>query len=119
MLKKTISFILLQDIISILSIFITAFSIIIFLFIFFTNRHKVPDQLPLFYSLNWGDPYLANQTQFLLLPFLMLLTLLINLILSWHLHQTQIVLKRMLNLASATSAILLLITGIKIIYIFI
>ncbi|MFI5205385.1 MAG: hypothetical protein ACHQVK_00425 [Candidatus Paceibacterales bacterium] len=79
---------------------------------------KLPKQLPLFYSLPWGETQLVDISQFIILPFMAILITLINLAISWHLHESQIVLKRMLSIGSAAITLLILITTLRIISIF-
>lgn len=100
------------------NIFALIFSALVFI-IFFINRPNLPSQLPLFYSLPWGDNYLADLNQFLTLPFISVLIILLNIIISWHLHKSQSLLKRILSFCSLAITILTLITAVKIIYIFI
>lgn len=79
---------------------------------------KLPKQLPLFYSLPWGDSQLVDISQFLILPFMAILITLVNLAISWHLHESQIVLKRMLSIGSGIITLLILVTTFRIISIF-
>lgn len=80
---------------------------------------ELPHQIPLFYSLPWGDSQLASLSQFTILPFIILLMILINFSLIWHLHHSQIVLKRFLSLATLIVSLLITITAFKIVLIFI
>ena len=80
---------------------------------------QLPKQIPLFYSLPWGDSQLASLSQFTILPFIILLSVLVNFSLIWHLHHTQIVLKRFLSLATAITSLLITLTAYKIVFIFI
>lgn len=80
---------------------------------------KLPYKLPLFYSLPWGEPQLAALSQFNILSGIIFLTTFINLLISWHLHLSQLVLKRILAISSLLVTLLLTITSIKIIYTFI
>lgn len=79
----------------------------------------LPHQIPLFYSLPWGDSQLASLGQFTILPFIIALTLLLNYTLLWHLHHSQIVLKRFLSVATAIISLLITITAYQIVLIFI
>lgn len=79
----------------------------------------LPDQLPLFYSQLWGEQQLASKQQFLILPASLLVITLINSFLAWQLHPAQKVLKRILLIAVVVLAILTLITGLKIIFLFV
>lgn len=80
---------------------------------------KLPPQIPLFYSLPWGETQLAQTPQFILLPSITILIMLINLILSWHLHPSQIVVKRVLSLSSAITSFIILLSALKIIFTFV
>lgn len=84
--------------------------------IFYPN---LPSQIPLFYSLSWGENQLGDLGQFVILPSIIGLSSLVNLLISWQLHESQIVLKRMLAISSLTIALLLTITALKIISIYI
>lgn len=79
----------------------------------------LPENLPLFYSLAWGESQLASLTQLMILPSITALVVLINFIISWHLHQSQLVVKRVLAISAVLISTLLLITTLKIIYTFI
>lgn len=119
MTSQSLSIITSQDKISLTSIVVSFLTILTTLIYFQVSRDQLPSYLPLLYSNRWGEPYLVSQLQFLLLPFISLLITLINLIISWHLHTSQLVLKRILSLTSLTLSILLCTTAIKIINIFI
>lgn len=80
---------------------------------------SLPTQIPLFYSLPWGRNQLASLPQFVVLPFIISLVTLINLLISWQLHQSQIVLKRMLALSSVTVGLIITLTALKIIFIYV
>lgn len=79
----------------------------------------LPNKLPLFYSLPWGENQLANPQQFFIIPAIIVLIGLINLSLSWQLHQTQTFFKRILLISTLISTIILTISFVKIISIFI
>jgi len=83
------------------------------------NYPNLPSQIPLFYSLPWGDSQLAALPQFTILPFIILLAALINTFLSWQLHESQIALKRLLCGSVLVIALLVTITALKIMFIFI
>lgn len=80
---------------------------------------SLPKQLPIFYSLSWGEGQFGHLNQFILFPCLIALTILINLITSWHLHFSQILIKRILAIASFIITVLLSVAAFRIIYIFI
>lgn len=79
----------------------------------------LPTKLPLFYSLPWGDSQLATHQQFLIIPATITLITLLNLAISWQLHQSQIFFKKVLLFASLLVSFCLTITFIKILSIFI
>lgn len=79
----------------------------------------LPRELPIFYSLSWGDPQFGHINQFLIFPSLIALTILVNLITSWHLHFSQILIKRILAIASFIISLLITVAAFKIIYTFI
>ena len=104
-----------------LTFYATVYNLIIFgvvlVLVVFTSP-LLPSQIPLFYSLPWGDSQLATTSQFIILPAIALLITLLNLTISWHLHQSQVALKRILCIGSALMSLFVFITAIKIIFIF-
>lgn len=78
----------------------------------------LPAKLPLFYSLPWGEKQLADHFQFLILPAVLSIIILINLVLSSHLHEQQSFFKKVLMGTTILSAIILTITFIKILFLF-
>lgn len=107
-LKSNFTFILLPLIIAL---------VMMFLLLFLST--KLPAKLPLFYSLSWGEGQLVNKGQLLILPATIILVTLINLIISWHLHQKQTLLKNMLISSSLITSIILLLGFLKSISLFI
>lgn len=101
------------------SVAISLFCILAIINLFAVFYPDLPHRIPLFYSLPWGEPELASLSQFTILPFIIILTLLINLSLLWHLHHTQVVLKRFLALSTLIISVLITITAFKIVFIFI
>lgn len=79
----------------------------------------LPESLPLFYSLPWGERQLASHLQFLIIPATAILVTLINLTVKKQLHASQSFLKLALDLTSFIVTVILLITFLKIILIFI
>lgn len=108
-----------QDPVVFYSLFSAFFLIVVQISTFATVYNQLPSQIPLFYSLPWGQPQLASLAQLLILPFLSILFILLNTIFSWHLHQAQIALKRLFALSTLGVVIILSITTLKIIFIFI
>jgi hypothetical protein len=86
--------------------------------IFFLKFQGMPSQIPLFYSHPWGEDQLGTLIQFLVLPLLSLLTILMNSIILMHLHDLQTALKRILAISSLMVVILFLITAAGITTIF-
>lgn len=79
----------------------------------------LPERLPLFYSLAWGDGQLATHQQFLIIPASISAIALLNLVISWQLHHQQSFLKKVLLLSSIVVSLIFIITFIKIILMFI
>lgn len=79
----------------------------------------LPTQLPLFYSLPWGEGQLVPTVHLIILPSLAILITLINLLVCWHLHQSQYMLKRMIAIFSASLSLLLTLSAIRILFLFI
>lgn len=119
MLKKFSNFYQRQDKFNFFSILLTILSTLALVIIFLLNQSNLPSKIPLFYSLTWGSSQLVNKSQFVILPLLIFLLTMLNLIISWHLHPSQLVLKRIINISTLLMAFLIFITGVKIIYIFI
>ncbi len=118
-LKDFVQFYQTQDSIIFWSISSSVLISLIIILLWAINIYKLPQQIPLFYSQPWGENQLADLPQFIVLPALVILTVLINLIISWHLHPSQIILKRILSFSSLIVSFLILITAFKIIYIFV
>lgn len=87
----------------------------LFILIFF---QFLPPKLPLFYSLPWGNAQLANHQQFFIIPASIVLINLINLLIIWHLHPSQVFFKKMLTVSSLVITLIFLTTFIKIFFIF-
>lgn len=103
-----------------LAFFLSSVIFIFFALIFILiNFSRLPSKIPLFYSLAWGEGQLATTVQIFILPLIATLILLINLVISWHLHKTQTILKRIVGLSSAMISFMILLTCIKIILIFV
>lgn len=100
-------------------ILITSFSVILIFSLFFIFANQLPDKLPLFYSLSWGENQLASKQQFFLLPIILVLALLTNSLIASQLHSTQYILKRIIMLSLLLLDAVILITAIKILWIFI
>lgn len=118
--KTTLSNILQrQETVNFYSLVFSLLMIIIVLLIYALNYIELPAKIPLFYSLSWGEKQLVSLSQFIILPALMILIVLINLILSWHLHSSQKTLKRIISISTALITLLFFLASFKIIYLFV
>lgn len=99
-----------------LSPLIVAFVLSLIILFFF---RFLPERLPLFYSLPWGDRELATHQQFFIIPAATTLIALANLVISWQLHYLQSFFKKILLVSSLITTLILIITFIKIVLIFI
>ena|SRR3989344_9074068 len=118
-MSKILLFIKQTDIYFLMPIFISMAAILLLIFSFAVFFNLLPDKIPLFYSLSWGENQLTRKEQFLILPGLIFFIFVINLITAWQLHIQQLFLKRMLILSIIPLSLIILITGLKIIKIFI
>lgn len=98
---------------------LSLFIALVLLLSWVTILSDLPPQVPLFYSLAWGENQLASKTQLIILPALIFLITLANVILSWHLHKSQNFVKRILATSSLLFTILLVIASLRIVLIFI
>ncbi len=118
MLKQLITFYHSQEPIAFWSVGICSLSALAVILLLVINLKSLPTQLPLYYSLPWGERQLATIPEFVVLPASVVVISLVNLVISWHLHASQLVLKRMLSVTSLAIALITLITALKIIYLF-
>lgn len=100
-------------------ILITIIVVISITLLFLVFYSRLPDRLPLFYSLPWGEAELAAKQQFFLLPIILALICLINSFIASQLHVAQVVLKKILVLSLILIDVIILVTAVKIIWIFI
>ena len=96
--------------------FLLALNLLIFWAALLKN---LPPQIPLFYSLPWGDKQLAAKEQLVILPALIFLVTLANIIFTWHFHPSQYFIKRVLGASSLLFALITTITVLKIFLIFV
>lgn len=89
-------------------------SILILIFLKF-----LPPKMPLYYSLAWGEGQLTTQKEFFILPGILTLLALLNLLVSWYLHQAQAFFKKILLVGTLTLTVILITTFIKIVLTFI
>lgn len=99
------------------SFFPAAVILIMTLFILVFFRF-LPAKLPLFYSLPWGERQLADHLQFMILPAILAVITLLNVAISSHLHQQQSFFKKVLIGTTILSTVILIITFIKIVFLF-
>lgn len=78
----------------------------------------LPSQLPLFYSLSWGEPQLVTHQQFYIIPASILLIAFINLLILLKLNSSFEFFKKILVFSTIITTIILTITFLKIILIF-
>lgn len=119
MLKKLLNFYHSQDPFAFWSTVFCALGAVVILILLFFNLNSLPARLPLFYSLPWGQEQLGSLAQFIILPAIIILVSLTNLFITWQLHPSQLVLKRILYTSSITTSFLILVTALKIMYIFV
>lgn len=93
-------------------------SIIITLLIVLLSK-SLPPKLPLFYSLAWGEKQLVTHQQLLIIPSLMTLVALCHLIISWQLHTSQALFKKILQFCALLVNLILTIAFVKTVLIFI
>ncbi|MBI3485597.1 hypothetical protein HY025_01485 [Candidatus Daviesbacteria bacterium] len=119
MIAKAIRFYKTQDKINFFCISLSFFIALVIIGLFIINLKNLPNKIPIFYSLSWGDEQLANSSQFIVLPLIIILTAMINLIISWHLHTSQVLLKKIIYISTLLISVLILLTSLRIIYIFV
>ncbi len=88
--------------------------ILSFIYLFYYDQ--LPALIPFFFSLPWGETQLANKNQFFILPSLIVLTALVNLTLTWHLHSSQLTMKRIIVSSTTIIALMTVIAGLRIIF---
>lgn len=79
----------------------------------------LPNKLPLFYSLAWGEKQLATHQQFLIIPAIIILISILNMMFYLQLHSSQSFFKKILALSSVVCSLILTVSFIKITLIFI
>src|SRR5688500_9567699 len=79
----------------------------------------LPQQLPWFYSLAWGEKQLATQAQFLIIPASIAILTLFNLIIFWRIDRSQILLRKILLYSTIVATVIIMISFSKIILTFI
>ena len=85
----------------------------------FSLSGLLPNKVPLFFSLTWGDKQLADKHQLLIIPASLAILTLLNLSFFWKLSQTKDLLRKILVYSSLITTTVLMITFLRIILIFI
>lgn len=96
----------------------TIISVILILSLYLLAVNVLPNRIPLFYSLPWGQSELVNKSSLLLLPAIITQVALINMFLAYHLHSSQYILKRILLMSTILIDLTIVIAAIKIVFIF-
>lgn len=79
----------------------------------------LPQKMPLFYSLPWGEGQLAARMQFLILPSIIVLVTMLNFTVSLQLHDSQNFFKKMLGISSFLASAILTAAFVKIVFLFV
>lgn len=87
--------------------------------VIFTLSGLLPNKLPLFFSLTWGDKQLADKHQLLIIPGSLVVLTLLNLSLFWKFSQSRYLLRKILIYSSLITTTMLMLTFVRIILIFI
>jgi hypothetical protein len=117
--KSVFSYLAQVDTFFLYPIIFSLITLILLLASYFIASPYLPSKIPLLYSLTWGQAQLVTKSQFMILPALVVLLTLINCILAWQLHPSQIVLKRILMVSLVLINSIFLIGGIKILTLFV
>lgn len=96
--------------------FIISVILTLVILLFFRN---LPQRMPLFYSLPWGEGQLAAKMQFLILPSIIVLVTMLNLSVCSQLHDSQNFFKKMLGISSFLSSAILTAAFLKIVFLFV
>ncbi len=119
-LSKTKSYgnfiLLVQDRIFKLALFLAVLFFLATLAVLSFSLARLPQQVPLFYSLPWGESQLADAGWLWFLPALEFLILILNLILATSLDLKEKILARFLSITNIVFNLLILVTLIKIIF---
>jgi len=118
-MNKVLSLIKKSDKFFLIPLSVSGLSLLFILLPYLMFYNHFPTQLPLFYSLPWGSSQLVSKQQFLILPTSIILISLINSLLAYQLHPVQQTLKRVLNFGVIFIDLIVLITALKILFIFV
>ena len=97
-----------------MTIFLISLSLIFMVFKF----REIPPEVPLFYSLPWGEKQLANKFFLFLLPLFSIITLLVNRYLAMKIKE-EILISRLLIIGAFLFSLLSTITLFKIVLLFV
>ncbi len=118
-MKKILNLWKTSDRLILLPVLASGISVIVIITLFFLIQNSLPQKLPLFYSLSWGQAQLSAKQQFLLLPVILMLVTLVNTLIALQLHPVQLVLRRILTVTLIFINAIISITALKILFIFI
>lgn len=118
-MDKFIDFLTTSDKFITIPLLLSLFSVLFILGNFFVLYNYLPPKVPLFYSLPWGQDELVNKQQFLLLPAILAGLTFINTLITSQIHPIQTVLKRLLMLSLLLINSVILITALRILFIFV
>jgi hypothetical protein len=93
------------------------FFIVLQISFLFWKFSSLPPEVPLYYSLPWGQSQLSSASSLFILPTISLVLLLINHLFAISLAKTSILLSRLLVVVSLIFSLLSLITILQIVYI--
>lgn len=119
MFKKMVRIFLKSDKLFILPLSFSLIGATSIMAFFLVLYNQLPNRLPLLYSLSWGETQMVEKQQFFMLPAITILIALLNAFIAWHIHPSQIVLKRILLVNLILVTLIALITTIKILTIFV
>lgn len=108
-----------KDLFFLIPVIFSLVSIVIIISLFGFFLSKLPSNLPLFYSMSWGEDILVAKQQFFIIPLILFLITLVNIAIAWQLHTHQVILRRILLTSIIAIDIILTITTIKVLTIFI
>lgn len=118
-MKQIVSFWRTRDKYILISIIFSLSTCLIIVALFTYYYRLLPPQIPLFYSLAWGQSELADKQQFLLLPIIAVLITLTNVFVSSQIHSSHAVIKKILTGSLFLINLIILVTAIRIIFIFV
>lgn len=118
MKQKLFHFLKFSDKFFLIPLFISLFTTLLITLLIFIFFNQLPFRLPLFYSLPWGEAQLVSKQQIFLLPIVLMVIILVNSFIVSQLHPLQKVLKKLLMFNLIFIDLIILITFLKILFIF-